>query len=222
MISYGGVNITWLGHDGFRIEGGGIEAVIDPFRLMMRGRRPAHVIFITHNHFDHCSPSDLQNVVDERASIVIAARNCEKELVGVAAREVRSVDPYQSGEAYGIRYRTVRAYNVNKFRSPGIPFHSKEYGGLGFIIEIEGVKIYHAGDTDKIPEMSSVGEVDVALLPVSGVYVMTADEAASAAEVIRPKLAIPMHFGSIVGSASDAERFKRLCRCRVEVLKVEE
>lgn len=222
MIEYGGVKLTWLGHDGFRIEGGGVEVVIDPFRLRMKGKRSANVLFVTHDHFDHCSPSDIEKVLNERETVVIAAKNCEQTLKRFKIKDLRSVSENDWGEAFNVKYRAVPAYNLNKFRSPGVPFHPREYGGLGFVIDIGGVRIYHAGDTDRIPEMKELGGIDVALLPVSGVYVMTAEEAAGSVEDIMPKLAIPMHYGSIVGSVDDAERFKRLAKCRVEILNVEE
>jgi L-ascorbate metabolism protein UlaG (beta-lactamase superfamily) len=104
----------------------------------------------------------------------------------------------------------VPAYNVNKFRSPGQPFHPKSAGYNGYIITISGERLYHAGDTDHIPEMSGY-RCDVALLPVSGTYVMTADEAAAAAAAIKPRVAVPMHYGDIVGGVADVQRFQKLC-----------
>ncbi|RLE89531.1 MAG: MBL fold metallo-hydrolase, partial [Thermoprotei archaeon] len=94
----------------------------------------------------------------------------------------------------------------------------REYGGIGVIVEVDGVKIYHAGDTDLIEEMSRLGKIDVALLPVSGTYVMNAEEAAKAAEIIKPEVAIPMHYGAIVGSKSDAEKFAELLKGKVQVV----
>ena len=119
-----------------------------------------------------------------------------------------------------VSVETVPAYNLNKFRSPGQPFHSKQEEMLGFIVTINDVRIYHAGDTDSIPEMEGMN-VDIACLPVSGTYVMTAEEAAEAAGRIKPKIAIPMHYGSIVGDESDAERFKKLAACQVVILEKE-
>jgi L-ascorbate metabolism protein UlaG (beta-lactamase superfamily) len=109
-----------------------------------------------------------------------------------------------------VTVEAVPAYNVNKFRSPGVPFHPKAAGHNGYIVTIGGERLYHAGDTDHIPEMAGY-RCDVALLPVSGTYVMTADEAAAAAADIAPRVAVPMHYGDIVGNAADVERFKALC-----------
>ena len=109
---------------------------------------------------------------------------------------------------------------MNKFREPGKVFHPKEDGKLGFVLAVKGVRIYHAGDTDHIPEMKNI-RADIAFLPVSGTYVMTAQEAAEAAASINPKMAITMHFGEVVGSETDAESFKKLVKCEVKVLKKE-
>ncbi len=194
--------------------------MIDPFQVRAKGKR-ADVAFVTHDHFDHCSLEDLRRFVDPETTIVVAAANCSRALSGLKAKELRYVRPGESGEVSGSRFRAVHAYNVNKFRAPGQPFHPKDYGGVGYVVELAGVSVYHAGDTDFIPEMKELGPVDVALLPVSGTYVMTADEAAEAAKAVSPKLAIPMHFGAIVGTVRDAERFKSLVSVRVEVLEPE-
>lgn len=222
MMEYRGLRITWLGHDGFRINTPNKEIVIDPYKLRQRGKRPADIVFITHEHFDHCSKDDLRRVVDPSKTTVIAAKNCKEAIEGLGARNVRYVSPGDSGEVDGVRYQAVPAYNVNKYRSPGVVFHPKEYGGVGFIIEIGGTRIYHPGDTDHIEEMRRLGRIDVAFIPVSGTYVMTAEEAAKAVEDIKPEVAIPMHYGSIVGSRRDAERFSKLAKCRVAILEEEE
>jgi L-ascorbate metabolism protein UlaG (beta-lactamase superfamily) len=106
----------------------------------------------------------------------------------------------------------VPAYNVNKFRSPGVVFHPRQAEHNGYIVTVGGERLYHAGDTDHIPEMSGI-KCDVALLPVSGTYVMVAEEAAEAAKAIKPRIAVPMHYGDkdVVGTLADAERFKQLC-----------
>jgi len=135
--------------------------------------------------------------------------------------EIEVVKPGDARTVKGIPILAAPAYNVNKFRSPGVPFHPKEKGYVGFVITVEGRRIYHAGDTDVIPEMASI-EADIALLPVSGTYVMTAEEAVEAASVIGPKAAIPMHVGRGIGSLEDAERFWENAEVPVEVLPMEE
>jgi L-ascorbate metabolism protein UlaG (beta-lactamase superfamily) len=206
-------NIHWLGHDTFRIENDK-TIYTDPYEL--KGELPkADLILITHDHFDHLSPKDVAKVAKEDTVIVTIAAAAQK-LKG----DVRVVKPGESLVVQGIPIETVPAYNVNKFRSPGQPFHPKGSGHVGFIFTVGGQRIYHAGDTDVIPEMDDI-QADIALLPVGGTYTMTADEAAQAANTIQPKLAIPMHHSAIVGSVKDAQRFRDLCSMEVIILSQE-
>ncbi len=207
-------NIHWLGHDCFRIENDK-TIYTDPYEL--QGELPkADLILITHDHFDHLSPDDVAKVAKEDTVIVTIAAAAQK-LEG----DVRVVKPGDSVTVQGIPVEAVPAYNVDKFRSPGMPFHPKASGHVGFIITVAGQRIYHAGDTDVIPEMDDI-QADIALLPVGGTYTMTADEAAEAANRIQPKLAIPMHHSAIVGSVEDAQRFADLCDMEVVILSQEE
>jgi len=199
-------NITWLGHDGFLIKGDGKAIVIDPFQV--KQCEPADIILISHEHYDHCSPEDVNKIRKDSTVIVTEAQSATK-----LAGDVRVVQPGDKLTVSGIPIEAVPSYNTNK------SFHPKEKGWLGFIVTVEGVRIYHAGDTDRIPEMASF-QVDIALLPVSGTYVMTAEEAVEATRLMKPKVVIPMHYGAIVGSADDAKRFSEALRgtCQVVVL----
>jgi L-ascorbate metabolism protein UlaG (beta-lactamase superfamily) len=218
MLEYGGVQITWLGHDGFKLKKGTV-VYVDPFQLKSPPE-PADVVCVTHEHFDHLSVDDLKKVVTPRATVVTIAA-CEEAAKGVRPHAVRVVKPGDRVLVEGITVEAVPAYNTSKFRAPGKPFHPQGDGKVGFVLGMGGVRIYHAGDTDEIPEMDAVAGVDVALLPVSGTYVMTAAEAIKACQTVRPKLAIPMHYGAIVGAAADAEAFKKGAACRVEILTPE-
>lgn len=197
--------ITWLGHDGFKINA--LQTIyIDPFDL--KGElEPADVICITHDHYDHCSPGDVAKILRED-TIIIAAENCRGKLKG----DVRWVRPGDKVTIKDLTVEAIPAYNINK------KFHPREAGGVGYVLTVDSTKIYHAGDSDPIPEMEGL-DVDIAMLPVSGVYVATAEEAVEAANRINPKTVIPMHYGSIVGSRADAERFKELWPGEVVIME---
>lgn len=218
MFTYEGIQITWLGHDGFKLKKDTV-IYVDPYKL---GAKPeaAGLVFVTHEHFDHLSVDDLRKVVTP-ATTVITIAACEQAVKALKPKAVRAVAAGDELTVDGVKVEVVPAYNTNKFRSPGNPFHPKADGKVGFILGIGKVRIYHAGDTDQIPEMAAAKGVDVALLPVSGTYVMTAQEAIAACNAIQPKLAVPMHYGAIVGSADDAEAFRKGVKCRVEILTAE-
>ena len=218
MLEYGGIRITWLGHDGFKFKKDGVTYV-DPFKLGSKPE-PADLVCVTHEHFDHLSVEDLKKVVTQKTTLVIS-RPCQEAVKALRPKAVRVVRPGDHLEVGSVGVEILPAYNVTKFRSPGNPFHPQADGMVGFILTIGGVRIYHAGDTDEIPEMAKAKGVDVALLPVSGTYVMSAEEAIKACNAIQPKLALPMHYGAIVGSEADAEAFKKGVKCRVEILTPE-
>jgi len=207
-------NIHWLGHDSFRIEGDGLVVYIDPWQL--KDVPKADLILITHEHGDHCSPADVASIRKEDTVIVTIASAAE-QLSGT----IQVVKPGDELTVRGLPITVVPAYNIDKYRNPGEHFHPKASGHVGYIITVEGQRIYHTGDTDFIPEMELI-ETDIVLLPVSGIYVMTADEALQAVEAIKPKIAIPMHVGRGIGELEDAEYFKKKATVSVTVLPIEE
>jgi L-ascorbate metabolism protein UlaG (beta-lactamase superfamily) len=175
------------------------------------GLEKADIILITHEHYDHCSPKDIEKICTEK-TIIITVADCQSKLSGLKIKGVALIEIGKSIKIGDDLVTAVPAYNIGK------NFHSKENGWVGFIIEIDGVKIYHAGDTDLIPEMKDI-DVDIALLPVGGTYTMNAMEAAKATKTFkRCKIAIPMHYGRIVGSGSDAETFRENAGCEVKIL----
>ena len=208
-------NIHWLGHDSFRLDGSS-TVYIDPWKLAADAP-PADLILITHDHYDHFSPDDIARLSTPRTTLIGPA-SVTAQVDGVAAVTLSAGETATVG---GVTVTGVPAYNIDKFRQPGEVFHPRAAGGLGYIVELDGRRIYHAGDTDAIPEMRDV-RCDVALLPVSGTYVMTAAEAAEACRMISAAAAVPMHYGDIVGTAADAARFEGLCGIPVRVLPLEQ
>ncbi|MCM8801128.1 MAG: MBL fold metallo-hydrolase [Candidatus Omnitrophica bacterium] len=191
--------IKWLGHASFLIEDKKI-IYFDPWKLK-KGLPLADIVLITHSHYDHCSNEDV-NKIKKKQTIVITDKSSAQKLSGVNIKIVR---PEEKINIDDIVIEVFAAYNINK------PFHPQSLGGLGFVVEISGKRIYHCGDTDVIPEMEKIS-CDIALLAVSGTYVMTPSEAVKAVKRIKPKIVIPMHYGDIVGTEADAEEFVRLCK----------
>lgn len=208
--SWGCVKLEGLKHSSFRITtSGGTVVYFDPWELPDLTTK-ADLILISHVHRDHCSPLDVgalshgETVVvapQAAAEVVLAAGVCPPE------RLIR-IQPGQKQSVVGIEITAVPAHNVNKFRAPGQPFHPLDPNFVGYLLTVDGTSIYFAGDTDVLAP-AAVG-VDVALVPVSGTYVMTAAEAARAVAELKPKRAVPMHYGTSVGSRADAEQFRDL------------
>jgi L-ascorbate metabolism protein UlaG (beta-lactamase superfamily) len=196
--------LHWLGHDTFRLDAPGGAVYFDPFQIEQGPT--AALILCTHDHFDHCVPEAVAHIRG-RDTVIVTEPACAAKLAG---DNVRTLAPGQSLEAAGVKVEAVPAYNTDK------DFHPRDNAWLGFVVTVEGVRLYHAGDTDHIPEMKGL-EVDVALVPVSGTYVMTAEQAAQAVADINPRLAIPMHYGAIVGQSDDASRFAELLQGKVPV-----
>jgi L-ascorbate metabolism protein UlaG (beta-lactamase superfamily) len=215
MIEYEGIKFQWLGHDGFLITSrSGKKICIDPYGVSGDFEQ-ADIVISTHQHGDHCSLADIQKFSYSETEI-IGIPLSKDVFEQIECKEIHYVKPGDKVTSHGLSIEIVPAYNINKFRSPGVPFHPKEDQHIGVIIDLEGGRVYHTGDTDHIPEMADF-VVDVALLPVSGTYVMTAEEAIEAAHMLNPKLVIPMHFGKIVGDRSMAEKFKNGVNYKVEI-----
>ena len=201
-------SLHWLGHDSYRIDGP-MVIYIDPWQLP-DDCPTADLILVSHDHYDHCSDDDVKRIRKEGTRVIANP--------SAAARLTPPVSELKVGETVtvgGVKIEAVPAYNLDK------RFHPKDAGHIGFRLTIAGECLYFAGDTDHIPEMKGL-QCDVALLPVSGTYVMTAEEAAQAAETISPGMAIPMHYGAgVVGTDEDARRFRRLCSVPVVILEDE-
>ena len=205
-----GITIQWLGHASFKICHEDIVIYIDPWKLK-ESPGDATLVFVSHSHHDHYSPGDIAKVSGPDTKLIASADVVAKEKAGEA------IMPGLMIELEGVRVRGVAAYNSDK------QFHPKANNWVGFLIEIGSKQIYYAGDTDLTEQIKNLKDIiDVALLPVGGTYTMNAEEAAEATKYIKPALAIPYHWGDIIGGQEDAEKFAALAECEVKILKAGE
>jgi len=195
------VRITWLGHASVKISSASTTLYIDPWKI---GRTAQHadIVLLTHDHYDHYSEGDVKTVADKSTHVV-----------GPMSASVitERIAPGKSLNLKDVSIQAIPAYNLSK------AFHPKANGWVGYIVIIGGKKIYHTGDTDRIPEMKGI-DVDVALMPVGGTYTMDVREAGEALKDIKTTFVIPIHYGDIVGSRKDAEKLAGLCSQEVRVL----
>jgi len=197
------IEIKNTGHAGFIVKAGDKVLAFDPFKIKDSDIEKVDFIFITHSHHDHCSPQDIEKLV-KPTTIIVAPPDCQSKISNLKFGKLIPVEPNQAFKTAGIIIETIPAYNKDK------NFHRIESDWVGFVVSAGGKTIYHAGDTDATPEMLSLEDIDIAFVPVGGTYTMNAEEAAKAVNTFKPKIAIPMHYGGIVGSKDDAERFKKL------------
>jgi L-ascorbate metabolism protein UlaG (beta-lactamase superfamily) len=211
-VQYGDIRLSWLGHDGFLIQGKK-TLYIDPYEIDTRDKPEADYMLITHSHYDHLSIPDIEPLLTPNTT-VFCPPDCSSKLTKLKMKQLKVMEPGSVYEDGNVRIEAVPAYNKDK------PFHPRENDWLGYVFTLDKITVYHSGDTDLIPEMEKI-KCDIALLPVSGKYVMTADEAAKAAALIKPDVCIPMHWGALVGSKEDAEHFKKLVKCESIILEKE-
>lgn len=205
-------NIKWLGHSTIKLLGDKI-IYIDPFKIQ-ENYNDADIIFITHSHYDHFSEEDIKKCINDNTTIVVTDDLYDKTLsLGFKAQNIISVMPNNNYVIGNIAFSTVPAYNINK------QFHPKSNSWVGYIINTNNTSYYIAGDTDITDEAKQV-KCDIAFLPVGGTYTMTYSEASQLANIIEPKLVIPIHYGSIVGTKEDALKFKENIKAsiRCEIL----
>ena len=177
--------VKWLGHASFIVKAEGKTIYIDPYEGEYDEK--ADLILVTHSHHDHCDPFKINKIREDHTTI-IAPKDCAPKIGG----KVKTLKPGEKAIVENITVEATEAYNYKRFRSPGIPYHPKGLG-VGYLITAEGKTVYHAGDTDFIPEMNRLGKIDLALLPSGGTYTMNNPEAVEAALAIKPKVAVPMH-----------------------------
>lgn len=200
------VEIRWINHASFRLSAAGEVLYVDPWKLS-DSPHDADAVFVSHSHYDHCSAEDIEKV-SKADTVVIAPAETAGSL-----RAAGAIAPGGQVVVGRITIQAVAAYNIGK------AFHPKAKRWCGAVFTMAGRRIYYAGDTDLIPEMSELNDIDVALLPVGGTYTLDADEASRACAEIGCRAAIPYHWGDIVGSSADAERFARSAGCEVHLLQ---
>lgn len=201
-------NIQVLCHSSIKINR---EKVIyfDPFKID-RKYSDADFIFITHNHYDHYSEEDIEKVIKDN-TVIIAPKTLNEKLLsnGINENNIVIVEPNKNYTVQGLKFETVPAYNINK------PFHPKENNWVGYILELDNARYYIAGDTDITEENKKV-KCDVAFVPVGGTYTMDCRQAATLINEIKPKVAVPIHYGSIVGTKQDAINFVNLLQSEID------
>jgi len=214
-MDIGCLNINFLGHSGFLFEyknsGNGKRIAIDPYNVSDILEK-VDIILISHSHYDHCSIKDIEKLA-KKGTVVIATPDCQSKLTRIDGIEMHVFEPSDKIEIGNVRIESIRAYNTDK------DYHPKKEGWLGYIIKVKDTIVYFAGDTDKIKEMDNLtgygkhGNTFVALLPVSGTYVMDYQEAAEVALLLKPTIVVPMHYGAgVAGSLDDANKFVELCK----------
>ena len=202
--------ITVFTQNSIRVDSSIGKIYIDPFR-MNETPGDADYILITHDHYDHFNPEDIPKV-SKGDSILVVPENMKekaKEVAGVVGKIV-TVKPGDCVTVDKLSFETIPSYNIVK------PFHPKEAGGVGYILNVDGKRIFIAGDTDATDEAKKV-KCDIALVPIGGKYTMDAKEAAELVNIIRPEIAIPVHFGGVVGSPNDADSFKKDVNAGIKV-----
>ena len=199
--------LHWLGQSAFRIHAKDAIIYIDPCNLTFNAPK-ATFILITHFHTDHFSEKAIKQLSTNETKVYVPGGL--GSYLPVRPGDIVNVNAF-------INFEVVPAYNIHK------SFHPKHNKWVGYIVDIEGTRIYHAGDTDLIPEMNNM-KVDIALLPIGGTFTMDYREAIEAVKIIKPKTVIPMHYGSVVGTAREAQEFVKICQTlgfHGEILKVE-
>ena len=201
-------NVEVLYHSSIKIKDNKI-IYIDPFKID-KDYNDADIVFITHDHFDHYSEEDIDKVINENTTIIIPEELLTKILrKGINKNAVITVESNKEYMVQGIKFETIPAYNTNK------TFHPKENDWVGYIITLDGIRYYIAGDT-YITEENRKVKCDVAFVPVGGTYTMNYSEAAELVNIIKPKIAVPIHYGSVVGTKQDATNFIKLLHSSIK------
>ena len=213
MMKYRELIIEKFNHDTVLVQNG-LVLYFDPYQVDLVNMPRADIIFISHHHSDHCSPEDIEKVI--KSDTLIIATEHSRTLLEKFRQEKQFVKEGDKFEYKDIKVRVLPAYNIDKFRSPGQLFHPRSDGGVGYIVSIKDMNLFFAGDTDNIPEMAELEDIDIAFLPISGTYVMSVEEAGKAIGLFKPKIVVPIHYGTIVGSRGQAVELQELVENNLE------
>ncbi len=212
-MEFKGASVEFIGHAGFLITLGKKTIAIDPYAISSQIAAVDYIL-ITHSHYDHCSIKDIMQLAKPK-TVIITPPDAQSKITKLPDVQMQVVEVGDQIDLTDFKLEVLPAYNLDK------EFHPKSESWHGYLIKYHNFILYHAGDTDRIPEMNRLsgygkkGNEFVALLPVSGTYVMSAEEAASVASLLKPTLAIPMHYGSgVAGNIEDALRFVKLCKSK--------
>jgi len=200
------VKIHWITHACFKITTEDNKVIYtDPYQIKAPDDS-ADIILVSHSHYDHFEENSVQKIFKQDTKLI-----CPKTIVTELKRfNPTGLDPDQSIDIGNIRISAVPAYTPNK------QFHPKGNKWVGFIIETGGKRIYHAGDTDLIPEMKNLGKLDIALIPVGGTYTMDFQEATTCCGIIKASVIVPMHDWN-----KDLNQFKEMVSKAISSVKVE-
>lgn len=173
----------------------------------------ADLILVTHSHYDHFSTADIAKIRKDSTKLVIpSSMKGDMEKNGFGLQDYLSMEAGDMISAAGIHIRAVPAYNKLK------PFHPRRNGWIGYVLTVDGARIYVAGDTDALKENTSI-DCDIAMVPIGGTYTMNPREAAAFINSLKPAIVIPTHYGSIVGKPADADEFERHVDQPVRVIR---
>ncbi len=202
----GDVQVYWINHASIKLDGSK-RVYIDPYsETLVKNYDKADIVISTHPHFDHFDPEAIKQLAD-KDTVLVAKNGCD---IGIFDFEARLIDPGEHEKVGDVDIKAIHAYNDKRFRNPGEPFHPRGEG-MGVIVEMDGLKFYHASDTDLIDEMKGLKEkeIDVAFLPIGGTYTMDLEEAVEAVKTIKPDKVIPIHYNMIDGTEANPNQFKR-------------